>query len=59
MLLYLARKAQIPTLIVEKAFIIISIKYLDFVDIFFKESTIVLSEYTKINTYAIALKEGK
>ena len=53
------REVQIAALITDKAFVTISAEYLDFEDVFSKKSTVVLSEYTEINTYTINLEEDK
>lgn len=46
-------------MITDKASITVSIEYSDFKDIFSKKSTVVLSEYTEINTHVIDLEKGK
>lgn len=56
-LIYLTSEAYIAFLLIEK--IIISAKYLKFVNIFSKELVLGLPEYLGINEYAINLKEGK
>ena len=53
------RKVQIAALIADEASVSIPVEYSDFEDVFSKESTAVLLEHTKINTYAIDLEEGK
>ena len=53
------RDVQIATLIADKASISISAEYLDFEDMFSKESAAVLLEHTEIKTHAIDLEEGK
>lgn len=57
MIIYLAKKAQTSLLLVEK--IIISIKYLDFADVFLKKLTVVLPKQTKAKKYAIKLEKSK
>ena len=52
-------KVRIATLIADKALVIIPAEYLDFKNVFFKESTAVLPEYIEINTHAIELEKGK
>lgn len=52
-------KAQIAILIANEAPVTILAEYLDFIDIFFKKSAVILSEYTKINTYTMDLEKGK
>lgn len=46
-------------MITDKASVTILAEYLDFVDVFSKKFALVLLKYTKINTYAIDLEEGK
>lgn len=57
--MHLDCKVQITALIADKAFVHVPIKYLNFPNIFFKESAMVLPEHTKINTYVIDLKKDK
>lgn len=57
--IYPAWRSQIALLKVNKAFVNISKKYLDFIDIFSKNSGMVLLEYTKLNSYAINLEKNK
>lgn len=52
------RQVQIATLIAIKAFVTILAEYLNFEDIFFKKSAVILPKYTKINTYTINPEEG-
>lgn len=52
-------QAGIATLIFDKAFITILVKYLDFTNVFFKKFAAVLLKHTKINTYAINVEKGK
>lgn len=59
MKVHLDCKVQITILIADKALFTIRAEYLDFIDIFSKESTVVLLEHIKINTYAINLKKDK
>lgn len=54
MSIYLICKAQIVLLMIEK--IIISTKYLDFIDIFSKNLVIELFERVEINKHAISLE---
>ena len=56
---HLDRKVQIAALVADKALVTISAEYSDFEDVFSKESTAVLPEYTEINTHTIDLEEGK
>ena len=51
------RKAQITLLLAKKVTVLA--KYLDFANIFSKESANILSEQTGINKHAIELEEGK
>ena len=53
------REVQITALIADKASIIISAEYLDFEDVFSKDSAAMLPEHTEIHTYTIDLEEGK
>ena len=46
-------------MIADEAFVTIPAKYSEFKDVFSKESTAVLLEYTEINTHAINLEEDK
>lgn len=55
---YLFCKPQIVGLIAKKVFTKGSIKYTDFVDMFFPDLTSKLSEYTKINNHTIKLVNG-
>lgn len=59
MKMYLNRKFLIAALIINKALLIVLVEYLDFEDVFSKESAMVLLEYIKINIYTINLKEDK
>lgn len=59
MKVHLDGKIQITALIADKGFITVPAEYLDFADVFLKESAAVLREHIEINTYAIDLKEGK
>lgn len=59
MAIYPACYTQVALLKAKKAFVIISIKYLDFANIFFEKSAIVLMKYISINNYIIYLKNGK
>lgn len=59
MTIHLECEAQIALLKAEKALISVPAKYLDFTDIFSKKLVIVLSDYTKINTYTINLEKDK
>lgn len=52
-----ACKAQIVLLLVKK--VSISKEYIDFLDIFFKKFTVVLSNHLDINQHAIDLKSDK
>lgn len=52
-------KVQIALLKTKKSPVSIPAKYSDFINIFSKELATVLMEYTKINTHAINLEEGK
>ena len=56
---HLDQKVQIAALIADKALITIPAEYLDFKNVFSKESAVVLPEYTEFNTHAINLKKGK
>ena len=53
------QKTKITVLIADIPPITVPAEYFDFEDIFFKESTALLPEYTEINTHAIDLKKGK
>lgn len=53
--MYLSKKAQIAYLKAVEAFIKVSSKYTNFVDIFSSKLAIKLSKYTNINNYAIKL----
>ena len=55
--IYLSKKAQIALLLAKK--ITVLAKYLDFANVFFKELTKMLLEYTKINEHIIKLVDGK
>ena len=55
--IYLDRVAQIASLLTKKVKILD--KYLDFVDVFSEEKTLVLSERTKFNQHAIELEKSK
>lgn len=55
----LNQEVQITTLIVDKALITVSAKYLDFENMFCKESAAVLLEHAKINIYIINLEKDK
>ena len=57
MTIHLIKKAQIILLLAKK--ITILAKYLDFADVFLKESSNVLPEQTGANKYAIQLEQGK
>ena len=57
--IYPDREVQVAALIADEALITISAEYLNFVDVFSKESVAVLPEYTEINTHVIDLKKGK
>ena len=57
MTIYPAWEAQIALLLAEK--VIVPAKYLDFADVFSKESEEVLPERTGINEHAIELEDGK
>lgn len=50
---YLLKKTQITYLKVDKAFIKVSSKYTDFVNVFSSKLIIKLPKYTSINHYAI------
>lgn len=52
-------KFYITALIADKVPVTILVEYLDFVDIFFKKSAVVLLKYIEINTYTIDLEEDK
>ena len=51
------KQVQIALLLAKKVSILA--EYLDFVDVFLKESTNVFSEQTEVNKQAIKLQEGK
>ena len=53
------RKAQITTLIADKASVTVPAKYSDFEDSFSIKSAVVLLEYTKINTHVINQEESE
>ena len=53
------REVQVAALIADETAIAIPAEYLDFEDVFSKESVAILSEHTEINTHAIDLEEGK
>lgn len=55
--IYLARKAQMVLLLPEEVSILK--EYTNFLNVFFKESTVVLFECLDINKYTIDLKLGK
>ena len=55
--IYLDRKAQIASLLIEKVKILD--KYSDFTDVFSEEKTLVLPERTELNEHAINLEDGK
>ena len=55
--IYLARKAHIASLLVEKVTILS--KYLNFANVFLKKLANVFSEKTRANAHAIKLKGGK
>ena len=57
--IYPDREVQITALIANKAPTTVPAEYLDFEDVFFKESAAVLPEHIEINTHAITLEEGK
>lgn len=57
MTIHLERKAQIAFLKAEEAPVSVPAKYLNFANVFSEKLTVVLLEYTKINTYAIDLKK--
>lgn len=57
MAIYLDLKAQIVLLIVKK--LIILAKYLDFTNVFLKESTIKFFKWSNINKYIVNLKPDK
>ncbi len=57
MLIHLAQKAQIASLIAKK--VIMLAEYLDFVDIFSKKSATELFQRSNINEYLVDLKFGK
>lgn len=59
MIIHPAYKAQIALLKADEAFVTISIEYSDFTNVFSKKLAVELSEYTKIITHAIDLKDGK
>ena len=52
-------KVQIATLIADKASITVPAEYLDFIDVFSKESAAILPKYIEIITHAINLKKDK
>ena len=54
--IHLAQEAQIALLVIEE--VKISNKYLDFLDVFSKEKTLILLEVTKLNPHAIKLQKG-
>lgn len=56
-LIYPAREAQIASLLAEK--VIILKEYLDFLDIFFNKSVIILSKRLNINKHTIKLEPDK
>ena len=57
MAIYLARKAQIASLVTEE--IKILTEYSDFSDVFLKEKALILSEATELNQHAIKLQKGQ
>lgn len=57
MLIYLAREAQIASLIPKKVKILA--KYSDFSNVFSKKKALVLLKLTKLNQYTIKLKSSK
>ena len=59
MIIHPACKAQIFLLKANEAPVTIPIKYSDFTNVFSEKSAAELPKYTKINTHAIDLKEGK
>lgn len=59
MAIYSVHKAQIALLKAKEALVTLPAKYSDFVDVFSKKLAAVLLEHTKINIYAIDLKEDK
>lgn len=59
MAIHLACKAQIASLKAEKTPVTVSTEYSDLINVFSEKIAIVLLEYTKINTHAINLEEGK
>lgn len=59
MKVYLDCKVQIAVLIADKAPVIVPAEYLDFADVIFKKSAVVLLEHIEINSHAINLDEGK
>ena len=57
MLIYPAQKAHIALLIAKE--VTVPAEYLDFVDVFLKESADVLPKHIEINKHAIELEDGK
>ena len=57
--MHLDCKVQIATLIADKTPIIISAKYFNFANVFFKKSIAVLLKHTKIKIHTIDLKKSK
>ena len=55
--IYLNREAQIASLLIKEVKILE--EYLDFANVFSEEKTLILLERTKLNKYAINLKNGK
>lgn len=56
---YLVCKTQITVLIINKTPITILAEDSNFVNIFFKKSTIIIPKHIKINIYAINLEKNK
>ena len=57
--MYSDREVQIAALIADKALVTILAEYLDFEDVFSKESVVVLLEHTEIKTHSIDLEKSK
>ena len=55
--IYLAREAQMALLLAQKVTVLA--KYLDFADIFLKESANVLPEQIGVNEHVIELEKGR